>query len=152
MSTALNFTQKAIVFPEYGVRIKGTNYIANDNDYYGILTEILELEYKGSTPIKRTILCKCEWFDPTPNVGVKIHPQYKILDVNHRRKLKKYEQFILAMQAAQVYYATYASLRRDKSDWWTVYKTKARGVMDMPPSSSASPLVDIADPFNMMIV
>jgi len=93
-----------------GVCIKGTNYSADENDYYGVLTEILELEYKGSTPIKRTVLFKCEWFDPTPNVGMKIHPQYKLVDINHRRKLRKYEPFVLAMQAAQMHYATYPSL------------------------------------------
>ncbi|KAH0757622.1 hypothetical protein KY290_021115 [Solanum tuberosum] len=72
-----------------GVCIRGTNYSADDNYYYGVLTEILELEYKGSTPIKKTVLFKCEWFDPTPNVGMKIHPQYKLVDINHKRKLKK---------------------------------------------------------------
>ncbi|XP_006338141.1 uncharacterized protein [Solanum tuberosum] len=70
-----------------GVSMKGTNYSANDNDYYGVLTEILELEYKGSTPIKRTAFFKCEWFDPTPNVGMKLHPQYKLVYINHRKKL-----------------------------------------------------------------
>ncbi|XP_049388507.1 uncharacterized protein LOC125852871 [Solanum stenotomum] len=130
-----------------GVCIKGTNYSADDNDYYGVLTEILELEYKGSTLIKKTVLFKCEWFDPTPNVGMKIHPQYKLVDINHKRKLKKYEPFVLAMQAAQVYYASYPSLRRDKSDWWAVCKTKARGIVVMPLSYLSSPLVDDAEPF-----
>ncbi|KAK6803395.1 hypothetical protein RDI58_001179 [Solanum bulbocastanum] len=51
------------------------------------------------------------------------------------------------MQATQAYYATYPSLRRDKSDWWVVCKTKARGIVDMPPSSLVSPLVDVAEPF-----
>ncbi|KAH0693155.1 hypothetical protein KY285_020252 [Solanum tuberosum] len=119
-----------------GVCIKGTNYSADDNDYY-----------KGSTPIKRTVIFKCEWFDPTPNVGMKIHPQYKLVDINHKRKFKKYEPFVLAMQAAQVYYASYPSLRRDKNDWWAVCKTKARGIVVMPPSYLSSPLVDVAEPF-----
>nr|GMD93379.1 transposon, En/Spm-like, Transposase-associated domain protein [Ipomoea batatas] len=39
-------------------------------DYYGKLIEILEIEYTA-LPIKRTVLFKCEWFDPTPNVRVK---------------------------------------------------------------------------------
>ncbi|KAH0757703.1 hypothetical protein KY290_021196 [Solanum tuberosum] len=54
--------------------IKVTNYNADDYDYYGVLTDILELEYKGSTTIKRTILFKCEWFDPTPKARMKFHP------------------------------------------------------------------------------
>lgn len=112
-----------------------------------MLTEILELEYKGSTSIKRTVLFKCEWFDLTPNAGMKIHPQYKLVDINHKRKLKKYEPFVLEMQVAQVYYASYLSLRRAKSDWWAVCKTKARGIVVMPPSYLSSPLVDVAEPF-----
>ncbi|KAH0769045.1 hypothetical protein KY290_013026 [Solanum tuberosum] len=43
-----------------GICIKGTNYNADDYDYYGAITDILELEYKDSTPIKRTVLFKCE--------------------------------------------------------------------------------------------
>lgn len=114
-----------------GVCIKGTNYSETENDYYGRLTEILRLEYPG-LPIKRTVLFKCDWFDPTDNVGMKVHKQYPLVDVNHRRKLNKYEPFILAMQAAQVYYVSYPSLRRDKSDWLAVCKVKARSVIDIP--------------------
>lgn len=33
-----------------------------------------------------------------------------------------YEPFVLAMQAAQVYYTAYPSLRRDKNDGWDVCK------------------------------
>ncbi|XP_027768658.1 uncharacterized protein LOC107004833 [Solanum pennellii] len=130
-----------------GVCIKGTNYSADENYFNGVLTEILEMEYKGSTPIKRTVLFKYDWFDPTPNVGMKIHRQYKLVDINHRRKLRKYESFVLAMQASQVYYAIYPSLRRDKNDWWVVCKTKARCIVDMPPSSLVSPPVDVLEPF-----
>ncbi|OIT29979.1 hypothetical protein A4A49_45104 [Nicotiana attenuata] len=130
-----------------GVCIKGTNYSVDDSDYYGVLTDILELEYKGSEYIKRTVLFKCEWFDPTPKAGMKIHPQYKLVDINHEKKLKKYEPFVLEMQAAQVYYTTYPSLRRDKSEWWAVCKVKARGLVDMPPSSSQSTPTDGVEPF-----
>lgn len=114
-----------------GVCIKGTNYSETESDYYGRLSEILQLEYPG-LPIKRTVLFKCEWFDPTNNVGMKVHKQYGLVDINHRRKLNKYEPFILAMQAAQVYYVPYPSSRRDKSDWLAVFKVKARQVVDVP--------------------
>ncbi|KAL4573651.1 hypothetical protein LXL04_020465 [Taraxacum kok-saghyz] len=46
-------------------------------DYYGMLLEILEVEYPG-LPIKSTVLFRCDWYDPTPNVGVKIHNEYKL--------------------------------------------------------------------------
>ena len=55
-----------------GVCIKGTNYSETEIDYYGRLIEILQLEYPRP-PIKRTILFKCNWFDPTVNVEIKVH-------------------------------------------------------------------------------
>ncbi|XP_057985976.1 uncharacterized protein LOC131170592 [Hevea brasiliensis] len=114
-----------------GVCIKGTNYSTNESDYYGQLIEVLRLEYPG-LPIKRIVLFKCDWFDPTPNVGTKIHPKYKLVDINHKRSFNRYEPFVLAIQAAQVNYSIYPSLKRDKDDWWAVFKIKARSVIDLP--------------------
>ena len=62
---------------------------------------------------------------------MKVHKQYFLVDVNHKRKLSKDEPFILIMQAAQVYYIPYPSLRKDKSDWFVVCKVKARSVIDV---------------------
>jgi len=39
-----------------------------ENDYYGILKDIIEIEYVGQ-PIKRCVLFSCEWFDATLNHG-----------------------------------------------------------------------------------
>nr|GMC51112.1 uncharacterized protein LOC109179592 [Ipomoea batatas] len=116
-----------------GVCIKGINYSVDESDYYGRLVEVVQVEYPG-LPIKRTILFKCEWFDPT-SVGMKVHPKYKLVEVNHKRRFNRYESFVLAMQAAQVYYCTYPSLRRDKLDWWAVCKIKARSNVEIPESS-----------------
>ncbi|XP_057986691.1 uncharacterized protein LOC131171237 [Hevea brasiliensis] len=44
----------------------------------------------------------------------------------------QYEPFVLAIQAAQVNYSIYPSLKRDKDDWWAVFKIKARSVIDLP--------------------
>ena len=90
----------------------------------------MQLEYPR-LPIKRTILFKCIWFDPTVNVGMKVHKQYFLVDVNHKRKLNKDDPFILAMQVAQVYYVPYPSLRKDKYDWLAVCKVKAKPVIDV---------------------
>ena len=50
----------------YGVYVQGSGSSQMGDDYYGILVDIVELEYIG-WPIKRLVLFKCEWFDPTPN-------------------------------------------------------------------------------------
>lgn len=119
-----------------GVCIKGTNYGDTSTNFYGVLFEILELEYPA-LPIKRVVLFRCDWFDTTPNVGIKIHKDYKLVDINHKRRLRKYEPFVLASQSSQVYYSPYPSLRRDKVDWWSVCKIKATSTFDLPEENTA---------------
>ncbi|KAK1362155.1 hypothetical protein POM88_046629 [Heracleum sosnowskyi] len=119
-----------------GVCIKGTNYTETANDYFGIIEEILILEYPR-LPIKRTVLFKCDWFDPTPNIGTKVHRCYNIVEVNQRKRLNLYEPFILAMQAVQVYFCGFPSLKRDKKDWLAVCKIKARALVDLPQISES---------------
>nr|GMD88460.1 uncharacterized protein LOC109179592 [Ipomoea batatas] len=128
-----------------GVCIKGINYSIDESDYYGRLVEVVQIEYPG-LPVKRTILFKCEWFDPT-NVGMKVHSQYKLVEVNHKRRFNRYEPFVLAVQACQVYYCTYPSLRRDKLDWWAVCKIKARSKVEVPESSISSEESLVPTPF-----
>lgn len=120
-----------------GVCVKGANYGYSEGDYHGRLLEVVRLEYPG-LPMKKVVLFNCEWFDPTP-LGTMVHPQYNLVDINHRRRFRGYEPFILATQATQVYYCTYPSLRRDKLDWWGVCKVKARSTVQfidsaIPPS------------------
>ncbi|KAJ8761260.1 hypothetical protein K2173_001316 [Erythroxylum novogranatense] len=98
-------------------------------DYYGKIIEILEVEYP-ELPIKRCVIFKCEWYDPTPNVGTKVHSRYNVVEINVRRRLRQFEPFILAMQATQVCYVPFPSLRRDKQDWLAVCKVKPRGVFE----------------------
>ena len=79
-----------------GVCIMGSNYSASNIDFYGRLVEILQLEYPA-LPIKWTILFKCEWFDQIPNFGTRIHHQYNLVDVHHKKSYKKYSPFILVV-------------------------------------------------------
>lgn len=95
-------------------------------DYYGKLVEVLELEYPA-LPLKQTVLFKCDWYDPTPNLGIKVHEHYKLVDINQRRRYKKFEPFVLAMQATQVCFIPYPSRRKNMSDWLAVCKAKPRG-------------------------
>lgn len=69
-----------------------------------------------------------------------MHKNYNIIEVYHRRRLNKYEPFILTSQAEQMYYSTYLSLRNDKRDWWAVSKIKPRATISMPVSSSTQTL------------
>jgi len=47
--------------------------------YYEKIINIIELEY-ASLPIKRVVLFKCEWYDPSPR-ETKIHDKYSIVEV-----------------------------------------------------------------------
>ena len=78
-----------------GICIKGSNCSNMESDYYGILTKIIELEYPA-LPMKRTVLCKCDWFDPTLNSEIMVYKAYKLVDINYRRLFNKYEAFVLA--------------------------------------------------------
>ena len=62
---------------------------------------------------------------------MKVHKQYPLVDVNLKRSLNKYEPFILAIQATQVYYVSYPSLKRNKSNWLAMCKVKARTMVDV---------------------
>ncbi|KAM3218874.1 hypothetical protein P3L10_023405 [Capsicum annuum] len=110
-----------------GVCISDPNF----GDYYRRIKEIIQVEY-CEAPLKQTMLFKCEWFDPIIDVGVKKHDRYKLVDINHRRRYKKYEPFILAMQATQVCYVPYLSKKKDKEDWLVVLKVKPQNFIAFP--------------------
>ncbi|WMV24179.1 hypothetical protein MTR67_017564 [Solanum verrucosum] len=77
-----------------GVWVKGDDGNQNENvDYFGVLQEIVELEYSGLANQKNST-------------------------------------FPMQVNAKQVYYAPYP-LRRDKSDWWVVIKTKPMGRVEV---------------------
>ncbi|CAH9074679.1 unnamed protein product, partial [Cuscuta epithymum] len=61
------------------------------------------------------VLFRCNWVDPTR--GVRKNSKYNMIDVNHSRVYRKNEPFILAQQAAQVYYAPYPSTRQTQNPW-----------------------------------
>ncbi|XP_074300489.1 uncharacterized protein LOC141631763 [Silene latifolia] len=70
-------------------------------DYYGTLDEVIELTYTGDHGSYVAILFKCDWLDNSAR-GMVIHEQYKLVDVNRKRKYTKYEPFVLAYQVEQV--------------------------------------------------
>ena len=109
----------------YGVCVRGGGYETIESDYYGVLTDIVELEYTG-WPTKKLVLFKCEWFDPTPNQGTKIDKNYGIVEVKESKRYKNYNPFIFAQQAEQVYYTKYPE---GQQGWLSVMKIKARSII-----------------------
>ena len=107
-----------------GVCVRGMNGQLED-DYYGRLTEVLELEYFGN-PTNKLVLFRCEWFDPSPNVGTKVNNMYGLVDVKESRRYQVYDPFIFSQQADQVYYTRYPE---GHEGWLAVMKIKARSAV-----------------------
>jgi len=112
-----------------GVCVTGTGEGEFENEYYGILREVSEIEYPGE-PLKKCVLFNCDWFDPTPNRGMRVNKSYGIVEIRHDRRYNKYDPFILAYVATQVYYMSYPQKTRDKLPWWVVIKSKPRSRVD----------------------
>ena len=55
-----------------GVCVKVVGECVIENDLYGILKDVVEIEYPVD-PIKKYVLFSCHWFDNTPNSGTRVH-------------------------------------------------------------------------------
>ncbi|KAF3684575.1 putative L-aspartate oxidase, chloroplastic-like [Capsicum annuum] len=77
------------------------------------------------------MLFKCSWFDLMPKHGTKVHSWYNLVDVNKRRLFNKYEPFIMVMQASQVHFEMYPTVKKTVSEWLAVCPIKARSFIDV---------------------
>jgi len=107
-----------------GVVVVGeTGEEQNHMNYYGELTEVLELQFVGG---RRVILFRCMWFDVyDQNRGFKMD-EYGSVSANRRRYLKINEPFVLASQASQVFYA----IDHSNKGWHIVQKVQPRDSFD----------------------
>ncbi|XP_021723286.1 uncharacterized protein LOC110690720 [Chenopodium quinoa] len=114
---------------EYGKHKSTMNYGVcvshQDGSEFGILDDVIELVYTGNLGVYKTILFKCSWME-----DINIHEQYKLVEVNHVKKNPNCNPFVLPYQVRQVYFAPYPSLKKDSAQWWAVFKTKAKSVID----------------------
>nr|GMC91662.1 transcription termination factor 4, mitochondrial-like [Ipomoea batatas] len=121
----------------FGVSIKGTGLTQFESKCFGTLQEVVEVEYPND-PIKKVVLFKCEWFDPTLNVGSRLNSEYGIAEVHCKKRSKKYDPFIIAQSASQVCYIPYPQGIKEKMNWWVVLNVQPRGTIDSTYSSSYS--------------
>ncbi|XP_058731844.1 uncharacterized protein LOC131603526 isoform X1 [Vicia villosa] len=111
-----------------GVYVKGlTN--GGENDFYGIIQRILQLEYHGFS--NKIALFYCDWFDPTNNSGTKVITEYNIVDIKMNKRYRQYDPFILAQEAKQVYYVPYPETCRNMRGWCAAITTKPRGYVEI---------------------
>nr|KAJ0224415.1 hypothetical protein LSAT_V11C100046100 [Lactuca sativa] len=111
----------------YGLCVRGEIYNGEESDYYGLLDEILEIDYYG---IGRStvVLFKCTWFDNIRSVVVN---KNKLFDVKPTSRIQTNDPFCLASQAEQVFYTPYPAVTDELKDLWAVVKTKPRGVYEV---------------------
>ena len=77
------------------------NLMVTNKIYYGVITEILELNYNNKGSI---VLFKCDWVDNRAQDKWVQVDYLGVTRVNFKHLLKSDEPFILASQATQVYY------------------------------------------------
>ncbi|WVZ50949.1 hypothetical protein U9M48_002152 [Paspalum notatum var. saurae] len=99
-----------------------------DTNYYGQITEILELNYNGAFKV---IMFKCDWYDVHHRVGMKqdefgftllnstrlIHTGHKLMD----------DPFVFSSQVEQLFYVQDGK----HNDWCILIRVKPRDLFDM---------------------
>lgn len=109
-----------------GVVVKGSHG-ENMIDFYGILQEVLELEYLGEN--KRVLVFKCDWFRVDDQNGLRIDKESKVTSINASRRWYQDQPYILASQAKQVFYAP--DIKFGKG-WLVVDSNAPRALFDVP--------------------
>ncbi|XP_033146851.1 uncharacterized protein LOC117133895 [Brassica rapa] len=106
----------------------GVSSSSGDDVYYGNIKEILEIQFPGMVGL-RCVVFYCDWYDTTPDRGVKIDA-FGVTSVHSRRKLQYYDPFILGSQADQVCYISYPRVTYRDDPWVTVTQINPRGRVD----------------------
>ena len=73
--------------------------------------EVIKISYIGGNSV---ILFKYQQFDI--NNGMKVDPRYELIEIKYESKAYINEPFVLAVQAAQVYYTLFPSRKRERKD------------------------------------
>nr|GEV14497.1 hypothetical protein [Tanacetum cinerariifolium] len=97
----------------------------HENDYYGLLDEIIEVKYDSILGRCVVVVFKCTWFDPVQ--WVRVDHENGLVEIKHTKRGCTDNPYILASQAKQVYYTPYPYVK----DLWAVIKTNSRGVYDI---------------------
>ncbi|XP_024007302.1 uncharacterized protein LOC112083505 [Eutrema salsugineum] len=101
----------------------GISSTTGDFVYYGILREILEVQYPEMVGLK-CIVFYCDWYDPVEGLRT---DQFGVTSINSRKRLRKYDPFILGSQADQVCYIKYPRVTSRQDPWMTVTTIHPRG-------------------------
>ena len=128
-----------------GVCVKGSTYNEFESDYYGLLVDVFEVNYRDIDGRCVVVLFKCDWFEPIQ--GVRVNRKHNLVDIKYKSKGCQDDPFVLASQVEQVYYAPYPSMTKDLKDWWAVVKAAPRSIYEVAQCSNEVDDVDVEDFF-----
>ncbi|KAL6523518.1 hypothetical protein OROGR_017121 [Orobanche gracilis] len=114
-----------------GVVVPGS-YGNNMIDYYGVLQDVLELEYLGDG--KRVLVFKCDWFKLDGPLGCQVDKECGLTSINVSRKWYMDQPYVLASQVRQVFYVDDLKLGKDCV---VVQSFARRAVYDVPMNSES---------------
>ncbi|XP_019087779.1 PREDICTED: uncharacterized protein LOC104721965 isoform X2 [Camelina sativa] len=103
----------------------GISTQAGNTIYYGVLNEILEVEFPRVINLK-CIIFMCDWYDPSIGRGVRFD-KFGVTAVRTSRRLDKYDPFFLTSQGEQVCYIPYPHINKKKDLWIIVTQISPRG-------------------------
>ena len=120
-----------------GVVVQG-EHGNNIVDFYGVLKDVLEVEYIG--PNKKVLVFQCDWFDLSGRRGIQIDKDCELTNINVSRKWYADQPYILASQARQVFYAVDIKLN---GSWRVVQGISPRTLYDVPEKDEATELAEV---------
>ena len=95
---------------------KDENPLVENVTYYGVLKDIIELDYYGHFKI---VLFKCNWFQIKQD-------GFGLVLINFRRLIYENDPFVFVSQVKQVYYT-----KDPNDDWHVVTNTTPRDLFDI---------------------
>ncbi|KAL6659744.1 hypothetical protein ACP70R_002573 [Stipagrostis hirtigluma subsp. patula] len=104
------------------------NISSDGTNYYGRLTDIIELSYKGDYKV---VLFKCDWYDVHHRSGMK-NDEFGLTLVNFNRLIHtgdkiEHDPFVFSSQVSQVFYVE----DPNAEGWNVVVKVRPRDLFDM---------------------
>lgn len=126
--------EKFLLTQNSGVMTEGSHN-GKDVDFYGVLKEVIELEYNSNLQVRRTVvLFRCDWFNLEGKTrGLRDDEHFK--SINVQSLWYKNDPFILAIQAKKIFYMQDTSLGKD---WRVVQKFEHRNIYDVSEKNEAS--------------
>jgi len=99
-----------------------------DIDFYGVLKEVIELEYNSNFHVCRTVvLFRCDWFNQDGKTrGLRDYSHFK--SINVQSLWYKTDPFILSTQSKKIFYLQDTTLGKD---WRVVQKFEHGNIYDV---------------------